>query len=100
MRAFFTLLLVTIIITSWCPWFEESEARQLISNKVRESQSTLSEGCILTTKPLSFEKVPFGYRETVEYKCTINNEFLTEGKNTVFVTFFKDVLNVPHPIIQ
>jgi hypothetical protein len=100
MKAFFTLVLVAIIVTAWCPWFKAGEARQLIANKVRESQSTLQTGCILKIDTLSLQQIPFGYIETVAYNCTFNTDFLTEGKNTVFVPFFKQVTNVPHPIIK
>lgn len=100
MRAFFTLILLVIVALAWCPWFESAEARQLIYNKVRESQSTLITGCILTIKPNTFQKVPFGYKQAVDYNCTVNADFLTEGQNDVYVLFFKQVLNVPHPVIK
>lgn len=100
MKLFGYLLLIAIIVTAWCPWFEEMEARQLIYNKVRESQSTLQNGCVLTIDPTSFQKMLFGYKQTVAYNCTLNTDFLTEGENTVFVFFFKEVVNVPHPIIK
>jgi hypothetical protein len=100
MKAFFTLALVGILITAWCPWFEVGEAKQLIYNSVRESQSTLQNGCVLTIDTKSLEKIPFGYRQNVAYDCTFNTDFITEGKNVVFVSFFKTVLNVPHPVIK
>jgi hypothetical protein len=100
MKAFGYLVLIGLFICAWCPWFEEMEAKQLIYNKVRESQSTLQNGCVLTIKPETIEKMPFGYKETVAYNCTLNTDFLTEGENIVFVTFFKEVINVPHPIIK
>ncbi len=100
MKAFFALIVVGLIIVAWCPWFEPADARQLIYNKVYESQSTLQEGCNLSIDDLSFTKVAFGYRQTVAYNCTFNTDFITEGENTVIVTFFKEVLNVPHPIVK
>ncbi len=100
MKGFGYLLIIGIFICAWCPWFEADEAKQLIVSKVRESESTLQKGCTLTIDPSTFQKVPFGYSEVVAYDCTINTDFLTEGKNTVYVLFFKEVLNVPHPIIK
>ncbi len=100
MKAFFALIFVGLIICAWCPWFEPADARQLIYNKVYESQSTLQDGCNLSIDELSFEKTLFGYKQTVAYNCTFNTDFITEGENTVFITFFKEVLNVPHPIVK
>lgn len=100
MKAFFSLIVVGLIICAWCPWIDPAEAEQLIYNRVYKSQSTLQNGCNLSIVPGSFEKVPFGYRQTVGYNCTFTNEFVTDGTNNVFLTFYKDVLNVPHPIIK
>ncbi len=100
MRAFFLIVMIGLIVCAWCPWFEMTEAKQLIYNRVYQSQSTLQEGCNLTIEQNSLEKIPFGYRQMVDYNCTINTDFITEGKNTVFVIFFKQVVNVPHPIIK
>ncbi len=100
MKAFGYLLLIGIFIGAWCPWFEATEAKQLIYNKVRESQSTLQNGCVLTIDQNSLVKMPFGYKQTVAYNCTLNTDFLTEGENAAFVFFFKEVINVPHPIIK
>jgi len=94
------MLLIAIVVTAWCPWFEPVQAKQLIYNKVRESQSTLKNGCVLTIDQNSLEKMPFGYKQTVAYSCTFNTDLLSEGKNIVFVTFFNTVLNVPHPLIR
>jgi hypothetical protein len=100
MKAFFALIVVGLIIVAWCPWFKPEDARQLIYNKVYESQSTLQDGCNLTIDELSFKKVAFGYQQKVGYACTFNTDFITEGTNTVFITFFKEVINVPHPIVK
>ncbi len=100
MKALFSLIFVGLIVCAWSPWLKPEDAKQLIYNKVYESQSTLQTGCNLSIVEGSFEKVPFGYRETVSYNCTFVTDFITEGKNNVFLTFFKEVLNVPHPIIK
>ncbi len=100
MKAIFLLIAVGLIICAWCPWLAPEDAKQLIYNKVYESQSTLQNGCNLTIDERSFKKVPFGYKQTVAYNCTFITDFITEGENNVFITFFKEVLNVPHPIIK
>ena len=100
MKALFYLIIIGIVICAWSPWFEPQEARDLIYGKVYESQSTLQKGCTLTIDDRSFKKVLFGYSQKVGYACTFNTDFITDGTNTVFVTFFKEVLNVPHPIVK
>ncbi len=100
MKGFLFLIFVGLVVLAWCPWFEMTEAKQLIYARVYENQQKLQEGCNLSIETTSLEKIPFGYRETVAYTCSLNGDFVTEGKNTVFVTFFKEVINVPHPVIK
>lgn len=77
-----------------------TEAKQLIYAQVYETQLKLQEGCTLSIDTTTLEKGAFGYREKVSYICSLNGDFVTEGSNTVFVTFYKQVINVPHPIIK
>ncbi|HWC57724.1 MAG TPA: hypothetical protein VG621_02135 [Candidatus Paceibacterota bacterium] len=100
MKSFLILLIIAAIVCAWCPWLSMADAKQLIYNNVYSSQSTLQNGCVLTIDTTSLQKVLFGYKENVGYQCTYNTDFITEGSNTVFVSFFKQVFNVPHPIIK
>ncbi|MBP6904887.1 MAG: hypothetical protein KBB91_02430 [Candidatus Pacebacteria bacterium] len=100
MKGFLWIVLAGIVVLAWCPWFEMEEAKQLIYAKVYANQQTLQEGCILSIDTKTLEKVPFGYRQMVGYECSLDGDFVTEGENTVLVTFFKEVINVPHPVIK
>lgn len=100
MKSFVALVIVAAAVCAWCPWLSSDQARQLIYNNVYSSQSTLQAGCVLAIDAASLKKVFFGYTEKVSYECTYNTDFITQGSNVVFVSFYKQVFNVPHPIIK
>lgn len=100
MKAFGILIIVGIVVVAWCPWFAVGDAAQLIRAKVYQGQQDIQDGCVLSIDLNTMEKVPFGYRQSVSYTCSIGGDFVSDGKNNVFVTFYKQVIGVPHPIIK
>jgi hypothetical protein len=99
MKTLFGLFIIAACICAWCPWLSSTTAAALVAANVKAEQVNYNT-CALTIDPTTLHKVLFGYTEGVAYACTVDDQVLTQGDDTVFVTFFNLVMGVPKPLIK
>ena len=96
------LVILGIIFLAWCPWLKADEALSLVDARVIEMQEKNENLCAMFIDRDSIRKVPFGYTEKVSYDCTVADSIygVLKSSNTVFITFYKGILGMPHKTIQ
>lgn len=102
MKYLIPIILVSTILCAWCPWFEASEAQAIIDSEVSNLIRNEPNLCPLDVRKNTLQKAPFGYREEIGYNCSKLDSTLgiDKSKNTVFVTFYKQVIGMPQKTLK
>jgi hypothetical protein len=91
------VIIMAFIVLAACPWFTATEAMQIVEMRSAQLQQMHDDLCAQTIFRNTIRRVPFGYIEQVSYDCTVTdrNFGILKDKNTVFITFYKQLIGMP-----
>lgn len=102
MKDLIILILIIVLVLSWCPWLSTDEAMQLVDAKVMEMKNNNPDLCAMFVHRETLIRVPFGYSEKVSYDCTATDSVygIEQSFNVAYITFYKSIIGIPVKVVE